>query len=247
MSTQTFDLTESISRLLTEMEQGRVRMKTASQLLKLLEDAQESYATAVRKWQEFKDTTRLPNKYLLSWHRSRTERLSHELTEKHLAYKSAISFIGSFRRDLDFVLQRLPLNNDWTTYRTEIAGLRIADAGAWLDPPSSPDLATLEFRLREMLDLATGGKRKNPVRRNRRYADIDEALREIAESCPRTQQEVFELLEGREVSTPPAAPFSAARGWMAGFRRDERAARAWLSKRWAILDLPPLPKGPKKK
>ena len=53
-----------------------------------------------------------------------------------------------------------------------------------------------------------------------------------------------ELLKAQ--SARPAEPFETARGWMAGFRRDEAAARAWLSKRWRVtLDLPPLPRGPK--
>jgi hypothetical protein len=69
-----------------------------------------------------------------------------------------------------------------------------------------------------------------PVRRHPRYTKIDEALQEIAESHPRTQEEVFRALEGR-AGFPPAEPFETARGWIAGFRRDKPAARAWLSKR----------------
>jgi hypothetical protein len=82
------------------------------------------------------------------------------------------------------------------------------------------------------------------VRRHPRYTKIDEALQEIAESHPRTQEEVFRALEGR-AGFPPAEPFETARGWIAGFRRDKPAARAWLSKRWAELNLPSLPRGPK--
>ena len=78
-----------------------------------------------------------------------------------------------------------------------------------------------------------------------KYKVIDEALRKIAESLPRTQEEVFQSLEGRHVVIPPAEPFVTARGWIAGFRRDAAAARAWLSKRRAELDLSPLPRGPK--
>jgi hypothetical protein len=88
------------------------------------------------------------------------------------------------------------------------------------------------------------GRKGKPVRRNRRYRDIDEKLRKIAESCPSTQKEVFEALE-RRVVFPPAEPFKTARGWMTGFDRDKAAARSWLSKRWAELRLPPLPRGPK--
>jgi hypothetical protein len=86
---------------------------------------------------------------------------------------------------------------------------------------------------------------KKLARRNERYTKIDIALRRIAESNPQTQEEVFTALEGR-VLFPPAEPFLTADGWLAGFRRDGVAARAWLSKRWGELELPPLPRGPKK-
>jgi hypothetical protein len=86
--------------------------------------------------------------------------------------------------------------------------------------------------------------RKKPVRRNQKYKTIDQALQKIAESRPCTQEEVFKALEGRVVF-PPAEPFETARGWIPGFRRDKATARAWLSKRWGELDLPPLPRGPK--
>jgi hypothetical protein len=87
-------------------------------------------------------------------------------------------------------------------------------------------------------------REKKLVRRNQKYKTIDEALKKVADSRPQTQEEVFKALEGRVVS-PPAEPFETARGWMAGFRRDEATARAWLSKRWRELNLPPLPRGPK--
>ena len=39
--------------------------------------------------------------------------------------------------------------------------------------------------------------------------------------------------------------FMSAYGWKAGFDRALAAARSWLSKRWAELELSPLPRGPK--
>jgi hypothetical protein len=89
-------------------------------------------------------------------------------------------------------------------------------------------------------------KAKNPERRNQKYRVIDEVLKELAESRPSTQEEVFQSLEARHVVVPPAEPFMAARGWLAGFRQHPGAARAWLSKRWAELNLATLPRGPKK-
>jgi hypothetical protein len=95
----------------------------------------------------------------------------------------------------------------------------------------------------EQPDKSRSGK--HPTRRNPRYKQIDAALKEISESRPRTQEEVFQLLDGRHVPLPPAEPFLSARGWNAGFSRNRAAARAWLSKRWAELNLLPLPRGPK--
>jgi hypothetical protein len=86
---------------------------------------------------------------------------------------------------------------------------------------------------------------KKPVRRNKKYNRIDHALKEIAGSRPRTQEEVFNSLDDRHVVIPLAEPFVTAKGWMAGFSLNSAAARAWLSKRWTELNLPPLPRGPK--
>jgi len=84
-----------------------------------------------------------------------------------------------------------------------------------------------------------------PTTRNQKYKVIDEALQAIAESRPSSQEEVIQALEGR-VAIPFADPFLAARGWLAGFHLNEANARAWLSKRWAGLNLPTLPRGPKR-
>lgn len=101
------------------------------------------------------------------------------------------------------------------------------------------------LRAQEPQESRKGPIGRKPVRRNQKYRLIDGALQGIAESRPRTQEEVFQALEGRHVVIPPAEPFMAGRGWIAGFRRDPAAARAWLSKRWAELSLSPLPRGPK--
>jgi len=94
-------------------------------------------------------------------------------------------------------------------------------------------------------DFFGRSKAKKPGKRNRRYRAIDEALKKIAETQPSSQEDVFELLDGR-AKVPPAEPFTAAGGWTAGFRQDPAAARAWLSKRWHQLGLDPLVRGPKK-
>lgn len=88
-------------------------------------------------------------------------------------------------------------------------------------------------------------KPKHSGKRSVRYETIDTALKQIADSRPRTQEEIFEQLQTRQVRHPPVEPFLAAGGWMAGFKGNEIAARSWLSKRWSNLSLPPLPRGPK--
>jgi hypothetical protein len=81
-------------------------------------------------------------------------------------------------------------------------------------------------------------------RRNARYEAIDKQLRKIAEMRPMSHEEVFRSLD-RRARTPYAEPFATARGWLPGFQRDPAAARAWLSKAWSRLHLPPFRRGPK--
>jgi len=68
----------------------------------------------------------------------------------------------------------------------------------------------------------------SPVRRNQKYKVIDEALRKMAESLPRTQEEVFQSLEGRHLVIPPGRAFYDRARMDRGFRRDAAAARAAL-------------------
>jgi hypothetical protein len=80
--------------------------------------------------------------------------------------------------------------------------------------------------------------------RSPRYIAIDDTLRDIAQMTPGSHGDVFQNLEGR-VKIPNAEPFQAAGGWVKGFHASPRAARAWLSKAWSRLKLPPFPRGPK--
>jgi hypothetical protein len=89
-------------------------------------------------------------------------------------------------------------------------------------------------------------RRSKPTRRNRRYERIDERLKAIAESRPRSHQEVFEALERGHIRLPHAEPFEGTGGWLTGFKRDPKRARSWLSKAWTRLHLPAFPRGPKK-
>ena len=123
----------------------------------------------------------------------------------------------------------------------------ILSRGADLPGSTRGNIVTHSGKQRPTADKipqTSGARRAKPSRRNAKYEAIDKTLCEIADSRPSTQAEVFQSLEGR-VGIPPAEPFLAAGGWMAGFRQDTAGARAWLSKRWAESDLPPLPRGPK--
>ncbi|MBI1789595.1 MAG: hypothetical protein HYR60_18840 [Acidobacteria bacterium] len=111
--------------------------------------------------------------------------------------------------------------------------------------PPSPAKENAGTTAQEVQGPKEGRKGKKPVRRNQKYKVIDAALEKVSDGHPSTQEEVFQSLDARHVVIPPAEPFITAHGWIAGFRRDEAAARAWLSKRWAELDLTPLPRGPK--
>jgi hypothetical protein len=122
-----------------------------------------------------------------------------------------------------------------------------ADASNGTEAASQkPERPSDVLPVQEAQEPTSRRKAKKPVRRNQKYRVIDKALQEIAESRPRTQEEVFQSLEGRHIVIPPAEPFLAAQGWIAGFRRNPAAARAWLSKRWAESNLESLPRGPKK-
>jgi len=120
-------------------------------------------------------------------------------------------------------------------------GQGIHQAGA-VTPPvsagsqSAPPTAPLKRPFHE--------ENPRPKKRDLKYAAVDAALRQIAEARPRSHEEVFRSLEGR-TCIPNAEPFLSARGWLAGFKRNKPTARAWLSRAWYRLNLPPFPRGPK--
>jgi hypothetical protein len=114
---------------------------------------------------------------------------------------------------------------------------------AFVTPTSPPHIPTFDEKMLDMYGAPSSVPRIK--RRNKKYESIDEALRAIAESRPRTQKEVFQALKSRDVTIPMAKPFESAGGWIKGFQQDPARARAWLSKRWKELNRPPLPRGPK--
>jgi hypothetical protein len=96
----------------------------------------------------------------------------------------------------------------------------------------------------ELLESIAKPRATKVAARSPRYKAIDDTLRDIAQMTPRRHDDVFQNLDGR-VKIPNAEPFHAAGGWVKGFNTDRRAARAWLSKAWSRLKLPPFPRGPK--
>ena len=139
--------------------------------------------------------------------------------------------------------------DEWRDQATKLAGA-ITDLNGGSANPSASHSASGALRAdrtgQEMRADTESRKAKKPVRRNQKYKVIDAALEKVADGRPSTQEEVFQSLDARHVVIPPAEPFISARGWIAGFRRDSvQGARAWLSKRWAELNLSPLPRGPK--
>jgi hypothetical protein len=85
---------------------------------------------------------------------------------------------------------------------------------------------------------------RRPARRNPKDEKIDRILQQIAESSPKNHKEAFDGLDGR-APIANAKPFKTAGDWLAGFEANPRLARAWLSKRWARLNLPAFRRGPK--
>jgi hypothetical protein len=87
---------------------------------------------------------------------------------------------------------------------------------------------------------------RKPGRPHSRYQKIDEALRRIADSQPKTQSEIFKGLDEAKIAVPNSEPFHSARNWSLGYRNNRHRASSWLSTRWRVLALEPLPRGPKK-
>lgn len=112
--------------------------------------------------------------------------------------------------------------------------------------PSSPDRPpTFDELMREFEVPSTKFRSTRSPKQNPKNKAIDDGIRQIADILPTTQEEIFKALDQRRVPLPLAEPFSTAKGWTAGMRRNEKTARAWLSKRWKRLRLAPLPRGPK--
>jgi hypothetical protein len=85
---------------------------------------------------------------------------------------------------------------------------------------------------------------KTPVKANAKYQEIYRKLKEISAARPKNHEEVFGMLDKRQVSTPNSKVFKS--GWLRGFEQNPHGASAWLSQNWSRLELPPFSRGPKK-
>lgn len=92
-------------------------------------------------------------------------KLNEQSSVLFLQFQETIAFIDPFRKDLSLLLERLPLKPEWDVYRQAIGSLEVGHRSAWADRPATSALATLEMRLREMLDLAI----QSQPRRLRRF------------------------------------------------------------------------------
>jgi hypothetical protein len=155
---------------------------------------------------------------------------------------------GCRRMLAESLRKRLALRN---AYWLKEADTRIAEVGTAAENEGREASVIVDWIsalvARAPQEFRNGRDAKKPVRRHAKQEAIDTALREISKSLPKSHEEVFQSLEGRTKSGyPDREPFRTAGGWWKGFRKDPPAARAWLSKNWTQLDLPPFARGPKK-
>ncbi len=158
-----FDLIEIISDLLKRIDEGR---KIVRETQKVSDDCDTTYTkrdNALQLSQELlykmtslndEDPAKSQAKADYERQRAEYEKLNDEASRACIEFQETIAFIDPFKKDVSLLLERLPLTPDWDVYRPAVAGLNVGHRGAWADPPASSDLATLEMRLREMLELA---------------------------------------------------------------------------------------------
>ena len=161
MPDRTFDLVETISDLLKRSQEGRQNLKAQSAVFEDFSSAVVRRDQAHKVWYEL---VRIPlpeeepacgeAKRERERRQSEHERLVEETNGLWLKQGEVTAFIGPFANDVALLADRLPFKPEWDGYRQALGRLGLRNLGAWADPPTSPDLGTLELRLRAMLDLA---------------------------------------------------------------------------------------------
>ena len=154
-------IAKTLSELLTRIEVGRLGLKRDRQTIEACWDAIHRRDAARRKEEETL-SQRLPEDELgrrvveaeRASQRSEVEKLEGEVCQRRRPFTEAIAFIGPFANDVKLLLDRLPIETRWRRFRQAITGLQFHQLAAWIEPPTNPDLETLELRLKEMLDVA---------------------------------------------------------------------------------------------
>jgi hypothetical protein len=159
MPDRTFDLVETISDLLKRSREGRQNLNAQSAVFEDFSSAVVRREQACKVWYELVRIPLPEEKPALAKakrerkrRKSEYERLYEETSALWLKQGEVTAFIGQFANDVAVLSDRLPA--EWDFYHRALRRLRVGDLGAWADPPTSPDLETLELRLRKMLDLA---------------------------------------------------------------------------------------------
>jgi hypothetical protein len=155
-------LVETISDLLKRIHEGRQNLKAQSAVF-------EDFSSAVKRrnqaHQVWYDLVRIPlpeeepargeATREIESRRLEYDKLSEETNALWHKKGEVTAFIEPFVNDVVLLSDRLPLKPaEWDAYRQALRRLRLGDLGVWADPPTCPDLETLELRLNEMLELA---------------------------------------------------------------------------------------------
>ena len=175
-------MVETISDLLKRIQEGRQNLKAQSAVFEDFSSAVVRRNQACQVWSEL---VRIPlpeeepacgeAKRERERRQSEYERLYEETSALWRKEEEVTAFMEPFANDVALLADRLPFKPEWDGYRQALGRLRVRDLGAWADPPTCPDLETLELRLGEMLDLAVESQpvRTSPDLGQRRQREPD--------------------------------------------------------------------------
>jgi hypothetical protein len=165
MGAKPFDLIETISDLLSRIEEGRKAVRESQCISDNFWTAAAKRDKAFQRMNELQVMMASPAEPALSEAKAELARqvpehgkLVVEADNLWRELTQASGVLGTFSDDVLLLLGRLPLKPEWDVYRQAVGNINVRGRGSWTDPPDNPALGTLEMRLREMLDLAGGQK-----------------------------------------------------------------------------------------
>ena len=166
MSRGTFNLVRALSNLLREIPRLRKKLKAIKPFAREFRVSFARHEAAIEEQQSELLTMPLPEdqparraaEAKRKRQVTRNEKLYQRRVKDWNQYLESTTFIGAFLNRVELVSQRLPLTPEWQVFPDEIRRLEpgIVQLGSWQKKPPNRDLETLEIRLKEMLDLATG-------------------------------------------------------------------------------------------